>query len=649
MGNVLLIDDSADIRTLIQRVLAKAGHTVTAAASADEGLAALLKQPVDIVLLDLEMPDKDGTTCLASIRATKALARTRVLMVTATPLRDVVQRVLRLGVQGIVIKSGNWAPALVAHVQKVLAAAPPAAPAHAPAPHAPHASHASPAPAAQPHAPSHPLPLGAVPAQVGTAAPPTATHQPAPAAARVVIEPWTLPTFTEGSAPMSVERGMELLKSLKPMIARSDLLETMLADTVSVRAIKPAAQQVLRLLERPGSSVQTIAGAIRQDQALSLRILKIANSSLYSRGDHVDSVAKAVSRIGLDQIRSAVLSVAILDAFGSAPVSGAIRPDWFWEHAAASAILAMRLAQAAGRPKEVCDTLFTAGLLHDLGRVLFAEQLPDHYPKVVEAAERLELPLEMVESRLLLMNHADITDRLLRHWKFPASIIAPVSLHHLSVGSVKATNPRAADDVIALALANRLAHALLMGSSGSEVLYPIDDCVEHLRLDPARVAEICAKTVDDLADLRTNMLMHAGASRQTYVDSVRARLGHTRALVLALNPATEPLSMMFAKLQGETPPEKPNLIILRVCAAGERVGAMSLLGQAAQRLGEATSPAGPLPILVVGNSKACLFAAGVLGNRAVRQATLPLGLNRLLREMGELARPTAEAPRAMAA
>jgi hypothetical protein len=280
-----------------------------------------------------------------------------------------------------------------------------------------------------------------------------------------------------------------------------------------------------------------------------------------------------------------------------------------------------------------------------MGRLLFAENLPEHYPKVVETAERLELPLEIVESRLLLLNHADITDRLLRHWKFPPSVITPVSLHHLSVGNIKQTAPRHTDEVVPLALANRLAHALLMGSSGNEVLYPLEDFVDHLRLDADNIGALCRKATDEMADLRTNMLMHAGEPGRSYLDSVRERLGDVRPLTLALQPVTDPVSIMAGALSGATPPEDPNLITLRVCAPGERTGAMRLLEEATASLGREADAAPP--VLVVGNSTACLFADGSLGERPVRQVTLPLGLNRLIREMRQLAWAETDAGRAV--
>jgi HD-like signal output (HDOD) protein len=625
MADILYIDDAPEVLALVKKFLEKAGHRLTGVESAEIGLAELRRGAFDAVLLDMEMPGINGPACLAMIRSDPAIAHTPVFMVTATPLREVVLCVAKLGVSGIIIKKDNWVPGLVEQVEKFAASV-----------SGPSARAAGGAPKSEPFGPR----AARAPAR-RAAAPPSAQaagDAPRPSVAPVgrTLEPWLPPEVRASDGPMTDERAMEALRSLKPIISRSELIDSMLAETASVRALRPAAQQVLTLTGRAESSVQSIVNAIRQDQALSLRMLKMANSTLYARGDRVDNVAKAVARIGLAQIRSAVMSVAVLDAFGSFSGSDVFRADWFWEHSAACGLMASRLSRAFDRPSEHCETMFTTGLLHDLGRLLYAEHLPEHYPRVVQTADRLGLPLETVESRLLLVNHADITDRLLRHWNFSPTMIAPVALHHLSVANIKATAPRSADDVILLALANRLAHAMLAGCSGNEVLYSVEEFVDHLRLDAARVGELLARAHEELADLRVNMLLHAGEPGPPYLDTVRNRLGSVRPLPLALRPEIDPVSIMVRALFDGAACDDPNLITLRIRSPQERMAAKGLLDDKCPDAAAANRAPDALPVLVVGDSRSCLLQEGVLGDRPSRQVTLPRSLARVFRDMQEL-------------
>lgn len=647
MARVLIIDDSSDCRRLASRLLRARGHEATCVASAAEGLASLRASSFDMVLLDLEMPEMDGVECLARIRADRALAPMPVLIYTATPHREAIVKLGRLGVKGVLIKDDAITLNLVNRVEAALTTcveaaatsagravpAPSVSEPSAPGPVAPTAQDAPPAPSAI--TPETPAPLS-----------PASTAPTQAPGARPDDVAWDGAIDVPVDDNLTTEHAMDLLKAMKPMIARSELLDAMLQESTALRALKPTAQQVLRLTDRPDASLQSVADCIKQDQALSLRILKLANSAIYGTGAPVSTVHKAVSRIGLGQIRSAVLSVEVLDAFGSIGLADILRPGWFWEHSIACGLLAARLARSTGCKPEDADAQFTAGLLHDIGRLLLAEQLPKLYPQVVAVAERLRLPLELVESRLLLMNHADLTDRVLRHWKFPPALIAPVSMHHLALSTLRQTAPRQIESVIPLLLANRLAHALLLGSSGNNVLYPLEDFAEHARLDPAAIREHCRAAIGEVADMRTNFLMHGDQDASSYLDAVRARLGDARPRALSLLPDVDPVHILLERLGVGA--DDPSMITLRICKSTDRERAVKRLKAVDAELG---GP--PLPVLVVGNARSCLLAPDALGARPVSQITLPIQIDRLVDALRALAAShrslTPSAPLAQAA
>jgi putative nucleotidyltransferase with HDIG domain len=250
--------------------------------------------------------------------------------------------------------------------------------------------------------------------------------------------------------PGDLEEAVQELKGLRPVMGRTELMERVL-EGCELRAIKPAVQQVLSLTGSASASLEAISRAIRQDQALSLKVLQIANSPLYTRGERVETVQKAVSRIGVTQIRTTVLSLAVIDMLGGSGLVGRIHADWFWEHSIACGLISSRIARARGKRAEEADAMFTAGLLHDIGRLVLAERIPEEYGVVMEAAERLGLPLEMVESRLLMMNHAELSDRLLRQWNFSTALVNPIALHHLGIANIRSAAPRMSESVATIA------------------------------------------------------------------------------------------------------------------------------------------------------------------------------------------------------
>jgi CheY-like chemotaxis protein len=117
---ILVVDDAADIRLLVRRILGAAGYAVREAAGGAEGLRALADGPLpDLVLLDVQMPDQDGWSVLSAIRADPATAGLRVILCTVKARPDDVARAWRLGCDGLVTKPFAVAD-LVAEVGRVL-------------------------------------------------------------------------------------------------------------------------------------------------------------------------------------------------------------------------------------------------------------------------------------------------------------------------------------------------------------------------------------------------------------------------------------------------------------------------------------------------------------------------------------------------
>ncbi|MBX3387282.1 MAG: response regulator [Phycisphaeraceae bacterium] len=652
---ILIVDDDHAHCLACGKLLRRAGFDVKAAGSVDEGMSLLLSSPIDLLILDLEMPVKDGEQLLTWIRSTRRLVKLPVLVCSSTPLREVMLRVARLGVEGIVVKDGAYLGRLVdrtllicrqrgfamqSHVAIV--------PSDFDRPTVSDTTVQRAARTAESETGENTPIYADTAATVRHAAPDTASNS----TRESTSEPQGESKRRDGSqAPLPsqslpIDEATGELRQLRPIVTRSDLLETMMSESASVRALRPSVQHVLRLIDRPDSSAQTVASAVKQDQSLSLRILKMANSTLYGRGEMVDTVQKAVLRIGMEQIRSAVMSAEILDAFSSVGLDNYINPEAFWEHSIAVGLLSMRLSQLFGQAPEQCDSMFTAGLLHDIGRLLYAEQLSDIYPKVIQTAERLELPLELVESRLLQMNHADVTDRLLRHWKFPNSLIGPVAMHHLTIGTMRQTSPRAADLGVPLAFGNRLVHAMLIGSSGNDVIYGLEEFADHMRLDGGTIQDLCARAYEEIADLRMNFMMHSAERSEQrardVIGSFRSLLGDARPASLALAPSVDPVGLAISRLTPDhAQASDANVITLRICTPADRDRAVDLLESVPDWFAGGDREWRSLPVLVVGNSKGCLPQDGAITGRRVDFVCLPVRISRLISQIRTLAEPAA--------
>jgi hypothetical protein len=258
-------------------------------------------------------------------------------------------------------------------------------------------------------------------------------------------------------------------------------------------------------------------------------------------------------------------------------------------------LIAAELVHARGGGVEAADHAFTAGLLHDVGRMVYAQEIPDLYRQVLEQADRLWLPLEQVESRMLLINHADMMEKLLTSWRLPRPLIAPIGMHHLSMGNVRRLAPNSVTEIGTLALANALAHALMLGSSGNEAIYLTQDLVEGLGVLPGVISEIVAKIPDQTQDLKLTMLSRGQVSSwNPLAEQIRGRIGSPlRPLVLCAQPSTDAVAIFAHRLAQVDASEPPNVVIAHVRHARERAS----LGEQLRR-SEAELGVSKLPLIV---------------------------------------------------
>lgn len=187
--------------------------------------------------------------------------------------------------------------------------------------------------------------------------------------------------------------------------------------------------RITRLLESPNSSSADIAKVINQDAALTLRLLKVANSSLYSFSSTVDTVTKAVTIIGTAKVRSLALSLTVTDQF-DALLNDLVSMEHFWMHSLLCALAARHLGQQARRCDP--DTLFTAGLLHDIGELILFNRAPEQSRTAILQVldSDTTLPIYVVERELLGFDHADVGGALARAWQLPQVLQECIGDHH---------------------------------------------------------------------------------------------------------------------------------------------------------------------------------------------------------------------------
>jgi HD-like signal output (HDOD) protein/CheY-like chemotaxis protein len=532
MHRILIVDDMAIVREPLSAALGHAGFETAVSEGGAGAIPLMVKKAPDLVVLDIQMPNVDGLTILRQMRSDPTLRGIPVIVLSSGADRETVAAAARLGISGYVLKDSFSMQELIKRIREALA--PPATSAK---------GRAKDTPVKAP--PVAPAPGGARAARSPSTAADHGASKP-PAAARV-------PASSAGPTPAAVT----------PAMTREQLFA--LVDRCGeLQGLSPTMSYVVQLTANSSVTADVLAKAISQDQALVVKVLKLANSSVYTRGAPVDSIQKAVVRIGLDRIRQAVLNISVVERFSSVAFSERLETRQFWEHSIACGIIAAEIAHHIDA--QHADSAYTSGLMHDVGRVVLAEQLKDTYVRVIDAAREANIPLELAETRMLGASHADVMERILPKWGFPKRLVKPVVLHHSSAGVIRSAAPEQMDDTAALSLANRLAHALLLGTSGNDAVYPIQELCESIRVGPEvvrRIEEVAQQQTDDV---KFAMLSHshAGGWPRRAEQLASTLTGPFRPLFVSAAPDLDAVRLFTSRLAPPGAEAPPTLGVIHV-------------------------------------------------------------------------------------
>jgi putative nucleotidyltransferase with HDIG domain len=225
----------------------------------------------------------------------------------------------------------------------------------------------------------------------------------------------------------------------------------------------PTVAQELFTMSDDEVDVQLLVQRVSQDQALAAKALQIANSSFYGAQAKVTTLRQAVTLLGTHNIRHMITTAALSNCFPKGHCAG-FDFDAFWRHSIGVAICARVLAMHL---RLNLDYTYTAGLLHDIGRLLLVTRFPHHYEAAI--AYRVEHDCHMLEAEATMIgvDHAAAGSALARHWNFSEQLQKAIAEHHdpgdAGHGSLAAI----------IHVADCIAHALDLSQAADDLVPPV--------------------------------------------------------------------------------------------------------------------------------------------------------------------------------
>lgn len=204
-------------------------------------------------------------------------------------------------------------------------------------------------------------------------------------------------------------------------------LNTFVGQVQQIAPLPAVAMKVVQMAQDENTSAGDIASVLATDQAMTAKLLRLANSAYFAAGREIVTVRDAIVLLGMMEIRRLVLTTALMGRFTGSE-GGAFSVTAFWGHALAVGMVAEVMARYTrlAAPEEA----FTAGILHDIGKLVMNQYLKEQFDAATALATARGIPLEYAERTIFGFNHAMVGTRLGEIWRLPASLCEAIALHH---------------------------------------------------------------------------------------------------------------------------------------------------------------------------------------------------------------------------
>jgi len=281
-----------------------------------------------------------------------------------------------------------------------------------------------------------------------------------------------------------------------PRISLSNLIE----QSSQLISLPDIVINLNNIVNDPQSSISDFAQQIELDPALTVRLLKIVNSPYYNFPSKVETISTAVSIIGTQDLRDLVLTTSLVSSF-----KGLNNPlctmENFWRHSVYCGVIARKLAECMREPNP--ERFFTAGLLHDIGSMIFYQSFPEQSNTILQRAIQNEIPIQRAEEDAFGFTSADVGAELIKSWNLPTMLEETTKYHNI---------PEQAEifplETTVVHIANQLANLIDMGSNRLQRNADIEE-VHWIKINlPSEILDSAKPELMDKFDQITSLIIN---------------------------------------------------------------------------------------------------------------------------------------------
>lgn len=270
-------------------------------------------------------------------------------------------------------------------------------------------------------------------------------------------------------------------------------IDDLIVQVECLPSLPAIVMDLLASIDDDNLDMTLLARKVAHEQGLTAMALKFANSSFYGNNTRITTIQQAITLLGVTHMRNLITTAALSGCFPQSHCAG-FDFKAFWRHSMATAICAKVLARHLRLNQDIA---FTAGLLHDIGRVALVVRFPRHYEQAI--AYRAERDCQMLDAErsILGVDHVMAGHLLARHWNFPTAVRRAISSHHepdaIGSGSIASL----------VNVANAIAHALDLSGEEDDLVPTVSLSAWHaVGLDAVTYMQVFRETELQFNEMR---------------------------------------------------------------------------------------------------------------------------------------------------
>ncbi|MHA7814669.1 MAG: HDOD domain-containing protein [Phycisphaerales bacterium] len=567
MRSVLLLDGCPLTRECLSLLLREEGYKVLAAGTGAQAKELIAKRPPDLMVCELVVPDGSTLGVLRWIREQPSASSIRVCVLTNVAAKKPLTQAVEAGVNAVMLKARFTFRGLVKQLEDLSKA-------HGEAPSEQ---------AGEKESKRYPLPI------------------PAP------------------------DQTLEL-RQHKPIISRPDL-EQRLGDHPLPPFSETVVAHVRAILDSDTCEMETLANAIAGDPGLYARVFQAAagtDEDGTECEEPAPSIFEAVLRIGLDTLRE------ILDEASYAEHERVSHQSGFSMSMDQQRVHGIAVSVIAGRIASLCDGIdekeaMTAGLLHDCGRLRMLGAIGDRVVETATICHELGVSLDAGEKRMLLSEHEKLGLSMTSDWNLTKDVVQAIGYHHEDAARISSVCSNASRLVGAVSIADKLAHAMGYGHTGSTVIEPTEALFELLESEEISLGAV----VEGLREDVDSAIKRTGLDPALLTDGVMHAMPDlpTHPVFVSADPETDAIGLWlgeeFGAGDGET---LPNMIVVHGRHAKDRNELSDKINALHQQLIE-RGVSEALPMLILSPSGRYNLSEDVMTRHLCMNLRTPFGVS----------------------